>query len=331
MAVITELHRSDIDRMLAQYELGTLVNYRETDQGIENSNYFVRIEQNGTPTVRTEYVLTVLEDREPVNRSLVVATMERCSAYGLPVPAIVRTREGAALAHWHDREILLCQRIPGNHVVLPTKKHCGAIGRFLARLHLILKPMGIDTPYARNLGWLKKVSETCQDALQVEERKVLRRAMSLLSSLLERNDVQGLPRGIVHGDLFRDNVLFNQHGLCGVLDFHHAGYGYWLFDLSVAINDCCWENGKIDAEKTFAVLREYDNIRKLETMEYSCFPYFLLYAAVGFWLSRLAIAVRDNLPEGFPRKDPKEFAEKVHEHLMHPFQIHELVTSICTE
>ena len=327
MAVITELHRSDIDLILKEYDLGSLVNFRETSDGIENSNFIVSVTQNGSPSEHKEYVLTVLEDQSRNNRSLVLATLKRCFVRGLPVPEIVRTSQGAEIANWQDREILLSHRILGNHVVLPTQKHCAAIGRFLARAHLILQSIDDDTPYARDLNWLKNVSETCQDRLQTEERRVLRRAMSLLGSLLERNDVQGLPQGIIHGDLFRDNVLFNQHGLCGVLDFHHAGYGYWLFDLAVAINDWCWENGQLDGKKTFAVLREYSNIRKLKAMEHWCFPFFLLYAAVGFWLSRLVISTRDDLPDDYPRKDPQELKNKVLQHLLHPFRTHELATT----
>lgn len=324
MAVITELHRSDIDHVLTKYDLGSLVSFRETNDGIENSNYIVCVTHNNNSSDQKEYVLTVLEDQSCSNRSLVLATLERCFVRGLPVPEIVRTNEGAEIANWQDREILLSHRILGNHVVLPTMKHCAAIGRFLARAHLILQSSDDDTPYARDLNWLKNVSESCHDSLKTEERRVLQRAMSLLGSLLERNDVQGLPQGIIHGDLFRDNALFNQHGLCGVLDFHHAGYGYWLFDLAVAINDWCWENGQLDREKTFIVLREYSSIRKLTAMEHWCFPFFLLYAAVGFWLSRLVVATRDDLPDDYPRKDPKELEQKVLQHLIQPFRIHEL-------
>ena len=325
MAVITELHRSDIDHVLAQYELGSLVNFRETTQGIENSNYFVLVEQDGTKPIRTEYVLTVLENHESNNHSLVLAALEHSSKHGLPVPAILQTRDAGALANWQDLQVLLSPRISGNHVIYPTKKHCAAIGRFLARLHLILNPLTEDTPYERDFEWLKSVSVECEGALPSEESSTLRRVISLLGSLLNRNDVKGLPQGIIHGDLFRDNALFNQLGLCGVLDFHHAGCSFWLFDIAVAINDWCWESGKLNQEKTFTMLREYNAIRKLDAMEYWCFPYFLLYAAAAFWLSRLAIATRKDLPKAYPRKDPKEFAEIVQEHLMHPFQIHELV------
>lgn len=326
MAVITELHRSDIDHVLEQYGLSSLVSFRETTHGIENSNYFVSVEQDGAARGPSEYVLTVLE-RETDNRALVEAALKRCSDRGLPVPPLLRTLKDTTTVNHGSREILLCERLRGNHVVYPTTQHCASIGRFLARMHVILKPLAIDTPYERKLDWIKRVATECQSALSNEESRILRRAISLVGSLLIRNEIQGIPKGIIHGDLFRDNVLFNEHGLCGVLDFHHAGNGFWLFDLAIAINDWCVENGSLDRDKTITMLREYNSIRKFENAEYWYFPHFLLYAAVCFWLSRLVVTVRDDLPEGFPHKDPEEFAAITREHLVRPFQIHELAIS----
>ena len=327
MAVITELHRSDIDHILEQYGLGSVENFRETAHGIENSNYFLSLQADNSESDRTEFVLTLLE-RETDNRPLVLAALERCYDRGLPVPKLVRASDGSTIVNHHGREILMYERLPGNHVVNPTTRHCAAIGRFLARMHLILNPLTIDTAYERKLEWIKRVSSKCHDALSTEDSRVLRRTVNQVDSLLTRNEIPAIPQGIIHGDLFRDNVLFNEHGLCGVLDFHHAGNGFWLFDLAIAINDWCIDKGSLDREKTFAMLREYNSIRKFKSTEYWCFPHFLLYAAVCFWLSRLTVAVRDDLPDGFPRKDPREFAEIVREHLMHPFQVHELVTSL---
>lgn len=327
MAVITELLRSDVDRILEQYGLGSVENFRETTHGIENSNYFLSVQPDRPESDRTEYVLTVLE-RETDNRPLVIAALERCHDRGLPVPKLVSASDGSTIVNHQGREVLIYERLPGNHVVYPTMQHCAAIGRFLARMHLILKPLAINTAYERRLEWIKNVSTECQDALSKEDSRVLRRAVNQVDSLLERTETQGIPQGVIHGDLFRDNVLFNEHGLCGVLDFHHTGRGFWLFDLAIAINDWCVDNGNLDREKTFTLLREYNSIRKLQNTEYWCFPHFLLYAAVCFWLSRLAVAVRDDLPKDYPRKDPQEFAEIVREHLMRPFQIHELAIMV---
>lgn len=327
MAVLTELHRSDIDHILEQYGLGSVENFRETTHGIENSNYFLSVQPPSSGSDRTEYVLTVLE-RETDNRPLVIAALESCYDRGLPVPKLVSARDGSTIVNHQGRDVLIYERLRGSHVAYPTMQHCAAIGRFIARMHLILKPLAIDTAYERKLAWIKKVATKCQDSLSKEDSRILRRAINQVGSLLDRNDVQRIPQGIIHGDLFRDNVLFNEHGLSGVLDFHHAGFDFWLFDLAIAINDWCIDKGSLDREKTFAMLREYNKIRKFKNTEYWCFPHFLLYAAVCFWLSRLAVAVRDDLPEGYPRKDPKEFAEITQTHLMQPFQIHELAITV---
>ena len=263
MAVITELHRSDIDHILDQYQLGSVGSFRETTHGIENSNYFLKVQPDSSGSERTEFVLTVLE-RETANRSLVFAALKRCSERGLPVPQLVSTSDGSVVVNHNGRKVLIYERLPGNHVVYPTIQHCAAIGRFLARMHLILEPLAIDTAYERKLDWIKKAATGCQPVLSNEDSRVLRRAINRVESMLDRNEIQRLPQGIIHGDLFRDNVLFNEHGLCGVLDFHHAGYGFWLFDLAIAINDWCIDNGSLDREKTFAMLREYHSIRNFK-------------------------------------------------------------------
>ena len=178
------------------------------------------------------------------------------------------------------REILLCERLRGNHVVYPTTATlCG--DRAL---------LGADAfdPQTNSHGYsirtktrldYRESLQNVQGVLSNEESRTLRRTVGLVSSLLERIEIRGIPTGIIHGDMFRDNVLFNEHGLCGVLDFHHAGYGFWLFDLAIAINDWCVDNGSLDREKTLTMLREYNSIRKIENAEYWGFPHFLLYAA----------------------------------------------------
>ena len=111
--------------------------------------------------------------------------------------------------------------------------------------------------------------------------------------MLRREDVKRLPRGVIHGDVFRDNVLFSERGLTGVLDFHHAATGYWIYDLAVVANDWCNDNsGVLDPDRVLALLRAYHAIRPLTPPEVWYFPVFALYAATAFWLSRLTVALR---------------------------------------
>ena len=127
---------------------------------------------------------------------------------------------------------------------------------------------------------------------------------------------------MIHGDLFRDNVLFNERGLTGVLDFHHASTGYWLFDLAVIANDWCTDSqGRLDPDRTQALLVAYHRIRPLTEAEVWFFTSFALYAALCFWTSRLSVALKAREETGLRSKNPEEFRRIVMQHLRHPFHI----------
>ena len=127
--------------------------------------------------------------------------------------------------------------------------------------------------------------------LPFNELVLLRDASTKVASMLDRADVHALPHGIVHGDLFRDNALFNEHGLSGVLDFHHAAESYLLFDLAVVANDWCTDvRGVLNPERTTALLMAYHQVRRLTKRElWFLSPASQLYAALAFWLSRLVV------------------------------------------
>ena len=126
----------------------------------------------------------------------------------------------------------------------------------------------------------------------------------------------------MHGDLFRDNVLFDGPELTGVLDFHHAARGYLVYDLAVAANDWCNRpGGALDPERTAALVAAYHKVRPLTILEKGFFPGFLLYAALAFWLSRLTVALKTDTRSTARFKDPDEFREIVAHRNAHFFQI----------
>ena len=135
-----------------------------------------------------------------------------------------------------------------------------------------------------------------------------------------------LPGGVIHGDLFRDNVLFNDGTLSGLLDFHHAARGTWLYDVCVIANDwCCDTHGALNRERTMALLRGYHAVRPLTRAELWFFPLFALYAGCAFWLSRLDGTVRARTDRSVRLKNPAEFERIVTEHNAHFFYIDERV------
>jgi len=143
-----------------------------------------------------------------------------------------------------------------------------------------------------------------------------------------RNDVAELPRGVIHGDLFRDNVLFNERGLTGVLDFHHAARGALIYDLAVAANDWCTDSSGLTVpDRAIELLRAYHRIRPLSRSEIRLFPAFALYGALAFWLSRLAVAIERDAGRSVRTNNPEEFERIVSQHHAHFFYLDERMLS----
>jgi homoserine kinase type II len=319
MAAITPLRESDLAVLLAKYGLERLESFWPASHGIENSNYFVRLASNLGPH---EVVVTMLE--QPASSGpLLVPLLDACDAAGLPVAPIIRNRHGATTDQINGKPTMVAPRLSGRHVLNPTVRQCESVGRFLARFHLVTAPLAQTAPaYPRNEKWLAQQVDSIRERVPFVDFRLARDATTAIGSLLRRHDVRQLPHGVIHGDIFRDNVLFSERGLTGVLDFHHAAAGQWIYDLAVAANDWCSDNsGLLDPDRTLALLRAYHTIRPLDVVEVWHFPAFALYAATAFWLSRLAVALRRDEGNVVRLKNPKEFQRIVEQHMAHFFYL----------
>ena len=321
MAVITRLDTAAVEAILAAYDVGQLDAFKEASEGIENTNYFVRVRNSDTQVA--EYVLTLIEEIGLTHeRDGMVKILDSCVAAGLPIPRLIRTREGAAESEFQDKPVLLCTMLDGSHVVNPVAAQCAAIGRFLARFHNATESIQLDVPaYVRDETWLAQKTDFVKPHMVPIERQLLESTLLAVCALLDRSDTQTLPTSVVHADLFRDNALFNEFGLCGILDFHHAGRGYCIYDIAVALNDWCRNGDQLDERLALQLMRGYASIRPLSSLEMWLLPTFLLYGALAFWLSRLAISVRTDLPPHYPIKVPDEFKSLVLQHTNDPFAL----------
>ncbi len=220
---------------------------------------------------------------------------------------------------------MLCPRLPGRHVCNPTQRQVEALGRFIARFHRATLAAELDLPaYPRTLDWLEANAEACRGQVSYGVSTLLNAVRQELRHALSRQDVAALPQGPIHGDLFRDNVLFNEWGLAGVLDFHHASHGYLIYDLAVAANDWCTEaNGALDPERALALLRAYHRIRPISRQELWHFPVFALYAALAFWISRLVVSLDQRRGRAVRANNPEEFQRIVQHHRAHFFYLDE--------
>jgi len=319
MAAVTPLAAPDLEALLSRYDVGLLDRYWPAANGIENTNYFLRL---STPDGCKELVLTLLE-RPAASGPLIVPLLDLCERAGLPVAPILRNRAGASIDRLNGRETLVAPRLRGRHVLNPTVRQCAAVGRFLARFHSVAAQLVDEAPcYPRGAEWLQQHAELARGFVPHADHALLADVVASVSSMLQRDDVKALPRGVIHGDLFRDNVLFTERGLSGVLDFHHASAGYLIYDLAVAANDWCNDcDGVLDGERTLALMRAYHQIRPLTAPEIWHFPMFALYAGTTFWLSRLTIALSRDSADLLKFKNPDDLKRIVERHATHMFHI----------
>lgn len=301
-----------LEQISTGYDLGAIQQCWPATRGIENSNFFLACVHDG---IEREYVLTIIE-QPPSSGASLVPLLDACAAAGLPVPAPVRNREGTSHMTLDGKPAMLCPRLPGRHVLNPTRAQVASIGRFLGRLHRVTQALDLALPpYPRDLDWLKDRLALCQPYLSYLSQDLMHDVLCEVESLLGRHDVERLPAGVIHGDLFRDNALFNALGLTGVLDFHHASRGFLIYDLAVAANDWCTQSdGSMDIDRLNALLRGYHGIRALAPAERCYFPLFARYAALAFWQSRLVVALDQRRGLAARANDPSVFERIVARH-----------------
>lgn len=317
MNAITQLDDALIEQALSHYDVGGLQRYWAAANGIENSNYFVETSDAGR--VR-RFVLTIHEQQANAGDAY-VAMMDALEQAGFPVAPPLRNVCGQPVDDVAGKPATLQWCLPGKHVQNPTTRQVCALARFAARMHLATAETQLELPdYPRDAHWLGNAVQRVLPTISLIDAQLLSHCCNGVNAMLSRQDAQSLPRGMIHGDLFRDNVLFNERGLSGVLDFHHASCGYWVYDLAVIANDWCTDaSGMLDPDRTIAMLRAYSEIRPLWAEELWFFSSFTLYAALAFWLSRLVVRTPEDGQAPARLKNPDEFKAITQQHLAHPF------------
>lgn len=313
-AIIAHDEDLEPERYLAAYSVGTITQTRRASHGIENYNAFVTAEQDGRAR---QYVLTVLVTQQA--QPAYISLLERLAHAGLPVAVPIADTAGKPIAEVGGQQVLLQPRLSGQHTVNPTTRQIEALGRFVARMHNA-GDQDLDLqPYPRDAAWLAAQINQVAPNLAYVDCAMAEHGARQVAQMCAREDVAALPTGLIHGDIFRDNVLFNSHGLTGVIDFHHASVGYSIYDLAVIANDWCTDaTGTMNLERTTALLRAYHRVRPLKPQELWFFPMFASWAALAFWLSRAVGVQRAQAGSGERVKDPEEFRRIFSKHMAKP-------------
>lgn len=290
MAVYTEVSREEARALLQELRLGELTSLQGCAGGIENTNYFVSTEQDGQ---HRDYVLTLFERLSFAQLPFYLHLMKHLAQRGIPVPDPTANAQGELVFALKGKPAAVVNRLRGKSELSPGPAHCAAVGATLARMHLAAADFPMTQPNLRGLGWWNETVPAVLPYLNTAQTALIQSELHYQNQLATSPAHAALPRGAIHADLFRDNVMFEeQQGqplLSGFFDFYFAGVDSWLFDIAVCMNDWCinLESGTPHAERSHSFLCAYESQRALSAAERELLPAMLRGAALRFWLSRL--------------------------------------------
>ncbi len=280
MAVYTEVSDDDLSAFIAGYDVGHLMSYKGIAEGVENTNYIVHTSTR--PLILTLYEKRVAREDLPY----FIGLMEHLAAAGVPCPTPLRNRDGEALGELAGRAAALVTFLEGFWTRKPTAEHCLAVGAALARLHLA--GQGFELVRRNALGpdgWrpLFERFRAHADDISAGLGSVIERELQVLLPAWPSD----LPSGIIHADLFPDNVFFIGPELSGLIDFYFACNDAFAYDLAICLNAWCFEpNFSYNATKGRALIRGYQQVRALTTAEREALPLLARGAALRFLLTR---------------------------------------------
>ena len=292
MAVFTEVAPEEAAQLMQRLRLGQLTELRGCAGGIENTNYFVTTtgaEEGHSAAGAQQWVLTLFERLSHAQLPFYLQLMKHLAGTGIPVPDPQADGSGNILHTVRGKPAAVVNRLRGASELAPQAAHCTQLGEVLARMHLAGQDFGMQQDNLRGLAWWNDTVPTVLPHVTSEQAALLRSELAYQNHIAATDAYAALPRGPVHADLFRDNVMFEDGQLTGIFDFYFAGCDAWLFDIAVCLNDWCIDlpTGQPDAKRAQALLAAYQRVRPLNAAEHTLLPAMLRAGALRFWVSRL--------------------------------------------
>ncbi|MEY3815349.1 MAG: Homoserine kinase [Pseudomonadota bacterium] len=276
MSVYTSVNIEELKIWLQDYALDNLTDYQGIKSGITNTNYFLM-------TAHDRFVLTLFEKNTIEDLPYFVDLMAHLAKNSFLCPKPIFKNNGTALSILKNKPALIVTCLKGKELNKPEVKHCKAVGASLAELHMKSANFKAQHQNTRDLNWIKKTAETLFSELPQDESLLLREEI-----LYQEKKNYKLPKSTIHGDLFRDNVLFLNDQVSGFIDFYYACTDYLILDVAIAVNDWCVNNdGSFDEARLNAFLDAYKKIRSFNDDEDQAWNDILRLASLRFWVSRL--------------------------------------------
>jgi homoserine kinase type II len=277
MSVYTTVESKQLEQFLLRYELGKLRDLKPIVAGITNTNYYL-------DTERGRFVLTLYEHHNDSDLDYMLGLQQHLANQSVRCAEPVKDRYDHFFSSLNQRPAAIIQRLPGEVVTIPDRHKCSSIGAELARFHLAGREYRGRRDNPRGVEWILAALETLTPGLEKDD---LQSITATLDSCREF-DLDRLPGGAIHADLFHDNALFVNGELGGILDFDYACNDCFVFDIAVLLNDWCIDSeGQLVEDLVNATISAYQQQRRFETMELDALPLMLRLGALRFWLSRL--------------------------------------------
>ncbi|HJV84802.1 MAG TPA: homoserine kinase [Noviherbaspirillum sp.] len=313
MAVFTPVSLDDLTQWLAQFNLGKPLAIKGISSGIENSNFFVTTEAG-------EFVLTIFEKLTFEQLPFYLELMRHLADHGVLVPAPIANRHGDILHTLHGKPASLVTKLEGESQMDPKPVHCAAVGAMLAKMHLAGQDFPMQQPNLRGLAWWHATTPVVLPYIPEESQHLLRAEIHTQEAFAASATYHQLPRGPVHADLFRNNVMFVGERLTGFFDFYFAGCDTWIFDVAVTVNDWCIDvnTGALDEQRVRALLDAYHAVRPFVEPEKIAWRPMLQAGALRFWLSRLYDFYMPREAEMLTPHDPGHFERILRQRISNP-------------
>ncbi|MCV6547821.1 MAG: homoserine kinase [Cohaesibacter sp.] len=308
MAVYTEVSDEELSEFIDGYEIGALLSYKGIAEGVENSNYLIHTEQGN-------FILTLYEKRVDSNDlPFFLGLKEHLAGKGLNCPVPIKNRDGKALGHLAGRPAAIISFLEGMWVRRPNVSHCEQLGVALAQMHEAGKDFELSRPNALSVSGWRPLFAMCGDRTDSVQNG-LKEEIEQELAFMESHWPDDLPKGVIHADLFPDNVFFLRNEFSGLIDFYFACNDLLAYDIAICINAWCFEaDDMFNVTKIRALLKGYQSIRPLQPKELQALPLLARGAALRFLLTRLYDWL--NVPAGalVMPKDPGEYIKKLRFH-----------------
>jgi homoserine kinase type II len=314
MAVYTDVSDEELREFVAQYDIGEVVSYKGIAEGVENSNYLVQAVGRAGEAPRS-FILTLYEKR--VRREdlpFFLGLMEHLAGHGFTCPTPIVGRDGAALRQLCGRPAAIISFLPGMWPRRIAPFHCAGVGEALARMHIA----GADFPMRRVndmsfAGWSALIAATRERSSEIHP--LLADEIDAEFAFLSASWPAGMPTGVIHADLFPDNVFFLGRKFSGFIDFYFACTDLLAYDLAICLNAWCFElDGSFNITKARAMLRHYAAVRPFSTAELAALPILARGSALRFLLTRLYDLLNHDRDALVKPKNPLEFYGRLRFH-----------------